>query len=290
MQYGYSTTVDTWLMEGTAAWIEDEVFDGINDNLQYLSRSALSVPGASLDRILPLNGYDAGGYNWLYGSWIWWRFLSEYLVEGPGRDPSVVRDVWRRLDRSGADEGVLVAQAKVLRHRGSSFRAAFGRFGAVNRIAPRWYQEGRSYTNFVAREDGRFVLQRRHRTTGWKVTRLNHLSTRHAVIRPGKSLRGWWKLRLDLDLPPRFRGSEATVTLHLRNGHVRFRDVRLDRKGNGQLRVNFNRRRVTRVAVSLTNASTRMAECGRHAQLAWTCQGRSRDDGLPFAFRATAVR
>ena len=35
VQFGYDWLEDLWLMEGTAAWIEDEVFDGVNDNLRY---------------------------------------------------------------------------------------------------------------------------------------------------------------------------------------------------------------------------------------------------------------
>jgi len=32
VQFGYDVTEDLWLMEGTATWMEDEVYDGIDDN------------------------------------------------------------------------------------------------------------------------------------------------------------------------------------------------------------------------------------------------------------------
>ncbi|MBD0317910.1 MAG: hypothetical protein ICV71_05245, partial [Thermoleophilia bacterium] len=42
VQYAYDWLEDLWFMEGTATWIEDEVFDDVNDNRQYLRTSPLS--------------------------------------------------------------------------------------------------------------------------------------------------------------------------------------------------------------------------------------------------------
>ena len=36
VQFGYDINEDGWIMESTATWAEDEVFDSINDNAQYL--------------------------------------------------------------------------------------------------------------------------------------------------------------------------------------------------------------------------------------------------------------
>ena len=291
VQFGYSTQVDTWLMEGTAAWIEDEVYDSIDDNVQYLSHSALSVPSASLDRIEPANPKSFAEYNWRYGSWIWWRFLSELLADGRRTDPDVVRRIWERVDSDGPGENVLVAQRKVLRHRGTSFKDAFAHFGAVNRVARRWYAEGRSYSRYVARPSERTTLNLKRRGTGHRVLELDHLSTRHQIVRPGKALKGRWRLRVVMNLPYRFRGSEATAAIHLRDGRVRWRRVDLNREGDARFRVNFTRAKVARVALSFTNASTRMTECGRQGDTSrFACGGIGRDDGLPFRFRARAVR
>jgi hypothetical protein len=288
VQFGYSTKVDTWLMEGTAAWIEDEVYDGIDDNVQYLSHSPLSMPGSSLDRI---ESRSDGEVNWRYGSWIWWRFLTEYLSDDRATDPSVVRRIWERLASSGPNETAMVAQRRVLRGRGTTFKTAFARFGAVNRVAHRWYAEGRSYSSYVAAPSGRYVLTKKRLGTGLQTTRLDHLSTRHAIVRPGKTLRGPWGLRVVMNLPPRFRGSEATAAIHFRDGRIQWRQVRLNRKGDGRLRVPFTRRNVARVALSFTNASTRMTQCGRQGDTSrFACGGVGVDDGLPFKFRARAVR
>jgi hypothetical protein len=135
------------------------------------------------------------------------------------------------------------------------------------------------------------ILGAKRRGTGLRVLELDHLSTRHAIVRPGKTLRGSWGLRVAMNLPPRFRGSEATAAIHFRDGRIQWRQVRLNRKGDGRLRVPFTRRNVARVALSFTNASTRMTQCGRQGDTSrFACGGVGVDDGLPFKFRARAVR
>lgn len=284
VQFAYRVDADYWLMEGTAAWVEDEVYDQINDNLQYLKRSALMFPDAPLDYV------DPEDFNWVYGSWIWWRFLTEYFGKDGATDPYVIRQIWQRLAADGPGEGSLEAQRKVLAQRGTSFRRAFAEFGAMNRIAQRWYHEGRSYGRYVAAPAGRFTLSKNRPGTGWKGTRLSHLSTRHAILRPGRGLFGAWRARIDLDLPARFRGSNAGLVLHRSNGDIEYRRINLNKRGNARVRVLFNKRKVSHVALALTNASTRIVSCRKVEPSPYTCGGDPLDDELPFAFRARAVR
>jgi hypothetical protein len=292
VQFAYNPFADFWLMEGTAAWVEDEVYDDINDNHQYLAHSALSCPGEPLDHIGPESECypREPSHNWAYGSWIWWRFLTEYFADDGGTDPSVVRRVWQRLALDGAAQGSLQAQREVIRAQGTKLRNVFAAFGAANRIAPRWYVEGSSYRSYVTPvpRSGRFRLSKARRGTGWRATKLDHLSTRYAVIRPHEDLARRWRLRIVLDLPPRFRGSMATVIVHRRGGAIRTRVVELDRRGDARLGAAFDHRRIARVTLSLTNASSRVRDC--NSDTTWSCGGVPVDDGLLFAFRARAVR
>src|SRR5690606_1678405 len=105
VQFAYRVFYDYWLMEGTAAWVEDEIYDHINDNLQYLNRSALRFPDVPLDTVRPVDSTHPQDFNWVYGSWIWWRFLTEYFGPDGRRDPSVVRQIWERLAADGPAEG-----------------------------------------------------------------------------------------------------------------------------------------------------------------------------------------
>ncbi len=69
IQFGYDGREATWMMEATATWMEDEVFDDINDNYQYLL-DWFADPGSALD-------FDSSE-RW-YGSFIFFRYLSEHL-------------------------------------------------------------------------------------------------------------------------------------------------------------------------------------------------------------------
>ena len=86
IQYGIDglETLD-WLWEATATWIEDEVFDGIDDGEYWLptvfkSPDSCLVAEGGTDRV-----EDDG--HW-YGMWIFARFLSENYGH------SIVQDLW----------------------------------------------------------------------------------------------------------------------------------------------------------------------------------------------------
>ena len=49
IQFAYDVYEDLWFMEGTATWVEDEVYDKINDNYQFLSDSPIRYPRRSVD-------------------------------------------------------------------------------------------------------------------------------------------------------------------------------------------------------------------------------------------------
>lgn len=246
VQVGYALFAPGWVKEGTAAWVEDEVYDDVDDNLQYLTHSPLAKPRHALDTSAPST-------DWLYGSWVFWRFLTEYFSDPGTTAPAIVRHVWERMARG---QGALSAVRAEVRRRGVAFPTLFGHFGAVNRVAPRWYDEGHLYGPYVApvlAADG-FTLTAARRGTGWRERRLLRLSNRHLTLRPGAGTAGAWRLRLSFDLPPARRGSRANVMVHRRGGRVDWGSVRLDRYGDGAVQVPFDRRRVAFVAVTLTNA------------------------------------
>lgn len=71
VQMGY-TTANSWWMENLATFQEDEVYDSINDNYQYMS-SFLSSPYRK-------QSYFTGSYP--YGAFIWPTFLKENWSHG----------------------------------------------------------------------------------------------------------------------------------------------------------------------------------------------------------------
>jgi len=278
VQFAYDAAEDQWLMEGTAVWAEDEVYDSINDNRQYLRYSPLSRPAVSLD-----NGQRRGGV-FKYGAWTFFRHLSEAYPASTGGLPTIIRKIWERADsRRGAryDRWSSQAIAQELRSRGDSLRTHFGQFAADNRVPRRRYSEGREGRYNAARPAGRAVLRpKRKRAAG--TYRINHLAAKtHRFIPKVKGKRR--KLQISVDMPRKKIGTSALVTVRRKNGKARTRFVRINRAGDGRIRVPFNGRRVRYVELTLVNGSAAMT-CWQNT--GFGCRGVAKHDRRPFSFTA----
>ncbi|HLM32787.1 MAG TPA: MXAN_6640 family putative metalloprotease, partial [Gaiellaceae bacterium] len=269
VQFSYDYLEDTWLMEGTAAWMEDEVFDNINDNRQFLHASPLARSTIPLD--LSLAPYH-------YGAWIFWRYLSERF------DPGLVREVWEQADgaRVGGRLYSLAATRAALSARGLSFGAALGGFSVANRRPVTGYEEGRAYP--LAPTSRTWTLRAPGASTGWRSRSLEHLTSRSFAFRTaGTTSR---RLRLELLVPLRATGSEARLLVYRRNGTVSVRSLRAGAgtKTTVLLRVG----NALRFELVLVNASTRITGCGLFSTL-FSCSGKPLDDRRRYSFRATLV-
>ena len=141
-QFAYDAFDDGWAMEATAAWVEDEVFDGVDDNVQYLNDSPITDRKRSIDKF--------GGL-FHYGVWIFFRFLTELFPAETGGLPTIVLKFWEGADSSkGAkkDQYFTQAMAGVLKKKPYKLPIdeAFTLFSALNTIAPLVYEEGQSNT------------------------------------------------------------------------------------------------------------------------------------------------
>ena len=243
VQAAYDWKEDLWLFEGTAAWIEDEVYDAINDNRQYLARSPLKAS------FVPL---DLGAQGFQYGSWIYFRRLSERFGS------RIIRSIWNRADAnaSAPDDYSVQAISRALSGRGTSFRAAFNDFSRANRRARIVYDEGAAYP-------ARPAVLRTWTLTGARRARsgapaLYQLGAETVVFKPGRGIGRRAKLELELNLPSASRGSEAAVLRFRPSGKlISSSRVNLNGAGNKTFRVGFGRRAVGRVELVLVNASTR---------------------------------
>ncbi|MEA2404972.1 MAG: hypothetical protein QOE08_1619 [Thermoleophilaceae bacterium] len=88
LQFGYDVLEDTWMFEGTAVWMEDRVYDDVNDYVNYLRDwTKLSL--------LPMTQYNASNrddpYNVkVYGDAVWSRWLDDHYGQ------QVLRGAWER--------------------------------------------------------------------------------------------------------------------------------------------------------------------------------------------------
>jgi PKD repeat protein len=149
IQIGYGEDEALWLMEATSTWMEDEVYDNINDNYQFLDELFL-YPDIALD--VP----DGQAYFYGYSRWIFIRYISEH--QG---GQSTVRRAWEHSVISDNLDAVNGALVEV----GTTFEALFPRFVAANYVLsslpqnyPYTYEEANGYRNEVGGVETEAIL------------------------------------------------------------------------------------------------------------------------------------
>jgi len=84
VQYSYNIFFDVWYAEATSTWFEDELYDAVNQNQNYITawfgNSSLSLDTAT-------STTTGGGY----GRWIFNRYLTEAFGS------TIIRGVWEKL-------------------------------------------------------------------------------------------------------------------------------------------------------------------------------------------------
>lgn len=276
IQFAYDISEDPWLMEGTAVWAEDHVYDGINDNLRYVDSSPLRYPRMSID--------DGVGMR-PYGSWIFFRFLSEQFSARREGDPTIIREIWDSADarQNAPNRYSIKAVAEAVSRHGATFENVLSDFGVWNYFAGSFYEEGWSYRTPILPR----IFQISRLRAGVRRTRLlRHLSTEYVIFQPAGARRRT-ALDISVDAPPSNRGPAAKVIVHFTSGKLRVIPLALDAHGDDATTIQFGRNSVYQAILVLTNASTRF-NCWKGTL--YSCQGRPTDERLPFRFQARLVR
>ena len=282
VQFAYDIGEDPWFMEGTATWIEDVVYDDINDNLRYLASGPIGQPIIPLDRNT--------GFR-IYGTWIFWRFLTEYFGETTPAY-AIVRQVWNKADGSavGPDLYSTQAAAQTVAQRTVNgtpwkLRWAFADFAVWNLRAAKFYEEGATYpAPFVART---LTLTKTAPSFRSNIT-LDHLSNRAVGLRRGAGLPKTARLRIVVNGPGYGTGPEATALVIRTNGTAFVRVVNLNGNGDGAVVIGFGPT-IARAIVVMTNASARYTACYSD-QTPYACFGGvPLDEDRPYSFRATVI-
>ncbi len=114
VQFAYDFLEDGWFMEATATWAEDELYDGVNDNCNYLPASQIRRTRKPLDGFLDSN---------VYGNWIYFRYLTERMGRSKAGMPVIIRNMWRKADakRGAPDQYSVQAIKSVLRSKHRNF-------------------------------------------------------------------------------------------------------------------------------------------------------------------------
>jgi hypothetical protein len=281
IQYGLDWTDDLWLLEGTAAWIEDEVYPSVDDNFQYLRTSPLAREAFyfPLDHDEPDMRRPESALP--YGAWIWWRFLSERHGRG------LIRDVWNRT--RGPAYGIGAVEA-ALATRGESLGSAFADFGVANVSPAAHYREGSRYVRLsgVGPTPPLARLSSTSPGTGGISVAMPHLSTDMYAFAPGTGLGPASTLRVDVQLGLGV-GRSATLVVRRLDGVRQRQPIAPNAAGLGSAAVAFDPAGVHSVTLVLSNGGGRFSACGSdRLPPFFSCHGTALDDAT-FAFAATAT-
>jgi hypothetical protein len=277
VQFGYDIGEDPWFMEATATWVEDEVYDRVNDNVNYLPAGPVGHPGLSLDS-------SQGGY--YYGAWIFFRHLTERFTESKAGLPVIVRRMWRLADAATDDATNLYSMEAVeraLTEKGSSAGAQLLTMAAANLHPRRWYDEGALYPSARLNRTFGLTAAAPRKTIRFEQDHLASASYRFEP-RSGLAADDW---RLRLTVASEIDATHALARILLKSGGVRTAVLALSPEGELTANVAFSAARVTAVEVTLVNGSTRY-RC--NVATGWSCHGRPLDQDVEQVVAVEAVR
>lgn len=275
IQFAYDAGEDLWLMEGTAVWAEDEIYTGINDNLQYLPYGQLRRPRTALDKTTTYG---------VYGNWIFFRYLSERFPRKAGGLPAIVRQIWRHADSTrgkARNDYSIKAVADAISDHKTLLRTIYLQFAEANHHSQRAYREGRANDYPVAPVTKSVTLRPlAKRASGtYTLTHLTSAATRFVPVNVG----GRMRVQVHLARP----GMQAAiVTVYLRSGALRKFPIRVNGKGTGSVTVPFATTKVSKAELTMVNAS-RSYRCWKGTGL--SCHGIAKYNAMKTSWSGTLV-
>lgn len=288
VQYAYDAMDDGWVYETTATWAEDEVYDDVNDNWNYLPYGQLGDPATGYDLAgpgTPLDLYDFVAY----GNWIWFRYLTEKMPAETGVMPDLVREVWEGLDSTGgAPENYSMQSLRsVLAGHGTTVSEQFALFSLENNTPGLTYEEGADADTPYPYPAYAFnpVQLTKNKKEVTKSMTLDHLTSGTGAFLPFAK---GYNLKVIVNMAKKKAGSRAAVAVYQFDGQIKRYWVKLNRYGDGSKTVPFGNDKVALVEVTLVNASDKMTQCGEIGDF-FSCQGIGRYDGQKQKVTVKAV-
>ena len=267
IQFALDFGEDAWWMEATATWMEEQVFDGANDNRRYIPFGQIGVPNTPLDEF-----QDIGSAQ--YGNWPFFEYLSRHF----GRE--IVRNAWQAAAAVGDDRRLYSLEAIEAALPAGTFPQVFGSYVAANTQPAAFYPEGSEWKPAPPARTHVLTSARRDEVATFRS--IDHLASRTVLVVPGDGLGDpGTQLDVSVDGPVLKRSPVASVVVHNVDGKVVIRPIPLDAQGDGSITIPFDRR----ARVTLADASTRF-RCWQGT--AYSCRGVSRDDAQSFTYTLTA--
>lgn len=237
VQFAYDYGDDTYFLENTATWVEDQIYTNINDNRQFLPDSSEEDPNLALDA-------NAARY----GNWIWWRYLTEQFPNQGASDlPLLVRHTWENAISTYS----INALDETLGDLGTTIPEQLSGFGVASRRPSTGFSEGSAYDT-APLATAAFDLGPGNDTTGPQSRSLKHLTNGTVRFIPDSSYDSAWHLTIDVDAANGIQQPYAAVT-SIKNGSATTQMIHLGSDGAGSLTVPFDADTITEL--TLTNGT-----------------------------------
>jgi hypothetical protein len=252
------------------------MYDNVNDNLQYLRQSPLRLPRVPMDTF---------GGSFHYGTWIFFRYLSERYPASVGGLPTIVRDMIRKMDGSAGkpDQYSIQAVKTILKERGTELPELFAKFSAANLRPAQTYSEGKANHYRPAPLAKKYGMGRGQTKVG--SFKADHLTSGSVRFTPSKALKGKnVKLRILLRMGK--AGSAAVASVKLKSGKVRVIPIKIKASGAGVKALPFSSSKVKYVEVTMVNAGTNYA-CFNGGP--YSCAGSSKNENVVETYRASVL-
>jgi hypothetical protein len=150
VMYNSYTSSDSWWMEATSTWMEDGVFNQVNDYVNYLNGSSQPWRNYPHTSLTLFNGIHE------YGDVIWSKYLSEKYATASDTDGSnSLLSVWQNI----SSLGTLGALSSYLGSKGTDLGSAFQDFTVKNLKMD--YAEGSTYgTMLIGQTESSYPVTR----------------------------------------------------------------------------------------------------------------------------------
>jgi hypothetical protein len=182
VQNGINGLADSWYKETTSTWIEDQIYDAIDDNLQYLNGKSAEDFFYNPER--SMDDPDMGYAHWIF---------NEYLETK--WDQATVKAVWDQLDPDGKNNALDAIAAmlatKAVSARGEEAEAktwkdAFTEFATKNYAQKGFYKDADKYDEvpFFKEHTLDFSGANTHKVD-WQTITVNNLAAKYYKFKPG---------------------------------------------------------------------------------------------------------
>lgn len=238
VQFGKAFNEPLWLMEGTAVWMENEVYPAIHDYLQYLPFSGIRQSRVPF--------YSEQSLYTPYADFALFKAISGYLG-----GPVVVKEIWNYLGQNPTTSALAAIQHVSAVHK-RSLTSVMLTYAIWNTLPAHSYPDANLY-----RPAGwwlRTTLDRTKRALPGTRVKVFSLADAAVAITRGSRVVSSTRLQIGVTGPTGSAGGWFTVRRQLVNGTYTVSQYRIGARGT-VVTIPFNTS-VTYVAITLDNVAT----------------------------------